>query len=473
MNQRKKKRITLILGPSLWILAILLIPPEYFTFEARSAIGTILWMGSWWVTLPVAIGVTAFLPIAVNAFINMVPMSDVLANFGSETVILLLGAEFISITWEVTGLDKRISLKALCLIGPSLWQQIIVWFLVSAILSMFLPNAVVCAMLTPIALSMLRFIGEGDLKTGKIAPIIVMCVAWGAGIGGMGTPLGGAMNLVAVSYFEEFTGNEYMYVSWFAHMIPLLAVVSIGNILCLMTIKPKKCNLKGSKEYFHNLYTELPSMNRDEMVSFLMFLAVILLSFGRSLYAETLPWLKPAYVFLCVGMLGFVISLKNGDSILTWEMAEKKVFWGMIFMFAGGMAAGTLLTGTGATVSIANQMAKMNLHGGFETVIAFTAFTIVLSEISNNTSAAAIAIPIVIGITEKLKLNPVPYIYTTIAAFNCAFMLPTTIRAIPVGMGLSPGYLMKKGALLTVTSILIISIAGYLMMQYWPYYSMV
>lgn len=470
MNRNTKRTVTLISGPLCWILAAVIIPGDLFSFEARSAIGTILWMGIWWVCLPVATGVTAFIPIVVNALTNMLPMEKILANYGSETVLLLLGADLISLSWEVTGLDKRISLKALCMIGPSIRQQIIVWFAISALLSMFLPNAVVCAMLTPIALSMLKYIGEEELKVGKTAAVIVACVAWGAGIGGMGTPLGGAMNLVAISYLEELTGREFMYTSWFIRMIPLLVLVMLFNIFILMIIKPKNAYLKGSKEYFQKLYAELPGMGRDEAVSMALFLTVIVLSFTRPLYADFFPVLKPAYAFLAVGILSFAINKKDKNPLMIWEIAEKKVFWGMIFMFAGGMALGTLLTETGATESIAAQLKNLNLRGGIGTVFAFTCFTVILAEISNNTSAAAIAIPIIISITQQLKLNPIPYIYISIAAFNCAFMLPTTIRAIPVGFGLSPKYLLKKGIWMTLSSILVISIAGYILITFWPGY---
>ena len=65
-----------------------------------------------------------------------------------------------------------------------------------------------------------------------------------------------------------------------------------------------------------------------------------------------------------------------------------------------------------------------------------------------------------------------PYIYMLIAAYNTAFMMPTAVRAIPVGLGLSPSYLMKRGALLTVVSIVAIAVTGFAFMQLWPAFSL-
>ena len=95
------------------------------------------------------------------------------------------------------------------------------WFLVSAVLSAVLPNAVVCATVTPIAVSMLNYIGEKDVASSKTASKILLTIAYAAGVGGLATPLGGAMNLVVVDYIQQLTGEEYMYIEWVIKFLPL------------------------------------------------------------------------------------------------------------------------------------------------------------------------------------------------------------------------------------------------------------
>ena len=104
----KKRSINLIIGPLLFVLFSVLLPSSVFsTFAARSAIGTVAWMAYWWVTGPIDYAVTAFLPIALNALFQMTDMSSVIANYASETILLLLGA---SIPAPIRHLDSiRIS----------------------------------------------------------------------------------------------------------------------------------------------------------------------------------------------------------------------------------------------------------------------------------------------------------------------------------------------------------------------------
>lgn len=44
-----------------------------------------------------------------------------------------------------------------------------------------------------------------------------------------------------------------------------------------------------------------------------------------------------------------------------------------------------------------------------------------------------------------LGLNPIPYIYIASVGVILSYMLPTSIRAIPVGYGLQPKYMFKEG----------------------------
>ena len=51
---------------------------SFFVFETlqiKAAVGTVAWMAFWWVTRPLDLDVTAFLPIVINAFLPMMPMS--------------------------------------------------------------------------------------------------------------------------------------------------------------------------------------------------------------------------------------------------------------------------------------------------------------------------------------------------------------------------------------------------------------
>lgn len=84
-----------------------------------------------------------------------------------------------------------------------------------------------------------------------------------------------------------------------------------------------------------------------------------------------------------------------------------------------------------------------------------------------------LTIPIVISIIQGIGKNPIPYIYIASVGVNLSFMLPTSIRAIPVGYGLEPKYMFKEGWKITLIVIISMSIMCYLMLEYWPEFSLV
>lgn len=472
-NQSGKSRaICLIIGPALFFLCMFMLPDSIFTtMEARGAIGTIAWMAFWWITGPIDFAITGFLPIVTNALFQMSDMSLVIANYADEIILLLLGASLITASWEETGLDKRIAAMFLSLIGNNMRSQVVFWFLLTTILSAVLPNAVVCATITPVAVSMLKYVGINDIGESKNGSLVLLTIAYGAGIGGLASPLGGAMNLVAVEYLQQVTGQEYMYASWVIRFLPIVIILVLSNVVYLMLCCNKKDSLGGSKEYFISQYKQMPKMTKEEAWALGLFLVATVMSFSRQLYQDILPGLKPAYVFIICAVLCFVVQKQDGTRLLTWKFAQVRVVWDLLYIFAGGLAAGTLINESGAAEGIGRVMSNAGLNGGFMTILVIIAVTLLMSDITSNTATAAVALPIIISIVQGIGLNPVPYIYVAAIGVNISYMLPTSIRAIPVGYGLRPKYMLKCGVPLTVIVILLMSAVGYLMVNYWPAFS--
>ena len=470
----RKRVIHLVIGPLLFALCCACLPHSVFTeFETRAAVGTIIWMAYWWVTGPVDYAVTAFLPIALNAIFQITDMSSVISNYADETILLLLGASIISVMWENTGLDKRIAVTFLRLIGSSLRTQLVFWFMLAAVLSAVLPNAVVCATITPIAVAMLKYIGMDDIKSNKTASKILLTIAYATGLGGLASPLGGAMNLVTVDYIQKLTDKEYMYSSWIVRFLPIMVILCVINIVFILRDVDKNDMLGGSREYFVAQYKELSPFSYEEKTALILFVVATVLAFTRQLYQSYLPGLKPAYVFIICAIISFILTNKKGERIMVWKSVQGKIIWELMYIFAGGLAAGTLINKSGAAEVIGDYISRFDMKGGFVTILVILTATLIMSDVTSNTATAAVAMPLVISITQGSGLDPIPYIYVASIGVNLSYMLPTSIRAIPVGYGLSPKYMFKEGWKISLIIIALMSIVCALLLKYWPAFSTV
>lgn len=107
----------------------------------------------------------------------------------------------------------------------------------------------------------------------------------------------------------------------------------------------------------------------------------------------------------------------------------------------------------------------MNLKGDVVTIFGIIFITILLSDITSNTATAAVAIPIDISVINGLGLNPIPYVYIASVGVNLSYMLPTSIRAIPVGYGLQPKYMFKEGWKITIIVVILMTAVCTLMLK--------
>src|SRR5215510_7369611 len=254
------------LAAPLLFLILLLSPIPATPYAVRGSIGLLLWMAWWWLATPVDLAVTAFLPPAIVALFNLMPIGSVLSAYSDPLVFLLLGANMLSTLWQRWGLDRRIALVSFLFIGSSTRQQVATWFIVSAILSSVLPNAVVAATLMPIVIAMLRFLGVDAGAKSAFGSALLIAIAWGTAIGGAGTPLGGAHNLMTVQLLEQqLLHREFLFTTWVVRLAPLTNLTTVASLAFVAwALTPEVRRVEGSREYFTGALRGLGPMSMPE-----------------------------------------------------------------------------------------------------------------------------------------------------------------------------------------------------------------
>ena len=175
--------------------------------------------------------------------------------------------------------------------------------------------------------------------------------------------------------------------------------------------------MDGTREYFSQELSALGKMSVPEKWGLSFFVAATLLAFTRQFYASALPGLTPAFAFLTFGVLSFAIRHK-GEPLLRWDYAQSHMIWGLIYLFAGGSALGKILSETGTAQFLADRLIPFAGGGGFVAVVVFAVLTVVLTQITSNTAAIAIIVPITISTFQSLGMNPIPFVYIVAAAGN-------------------------------------------------------
>ena len=236
--------------------------------------------------------------------------------------------------------------------------------------------------------------------------------------------------------------------------------------------KPEIKKVEGTRDYFVGELKALGPMSAHEKWGFALFAIASLLAFTRPLYSDLVPAFRPAYAFLTCAIVCFLIRPK-GEHLMTWEYAQGKMMWGLFYLFAGGTALGRILSETGTANYIADSLLPYASGGGFVAVMVFAGLTLLMTQITNNTAAVAITVPITISTFQSLDLNPLPFVYIVTTVGNCGFMLPTSAGgpAVAAGYGINLKTMAVKGFWACLIALVTCVIVGYLLALYWPAFS--
>ncbi len=345
-----------------------------------------------------------------------------------------------------------------------------VWFGIATLLSAFLPNTVVAAAMIPIVLATLRFIGIQDVGKSAFGSALLIAVAWGTSVGGFWTPLGGAPNLLTIRLLQSVITHEFLFMTWVTRLLPLtIAIAAVSFVFMKFAFKPELEHVEGTREYFSRELRSLGKLTTPERWGLFFFVAATLLAFTRQLYSSLLPGFNPAYAFLTFGLLCFVIR-HHGEPLLKWDYAQAHMSWGLFYLFAGGAALGEVLSQTGTAKLVADMLIPFAGAGGLRAVLVFSLMTMIVTQITSNTAAVAIMVPITISTFQSMGLNPVPYVYIVAVAANCGLMLPSSAGgpAVAAGYGVNLKMMFSQGLRLTVLLWAVIALIGYLLATYWP-----
>jgi sodium-dependent dicarboxylate transporter 2/3/5 len=493
MNAATVKRIGLFGGPLLALLCYYLLPPHYstgpgewveFTQAGRTTLALMVWMAAWWLTEAVDIEVTALLPIVAFPLLGVAPLSKVLPPYSADVIYLFMGGFIIGLAIERWGLDRRIAFFTLRLVGARPGAIIAGFMAVTAFLSMWVSNTATAAMMVPIALSVIDLVlrsrtGTGLKEAGGIpqdrvpernfATGLLLCVAYAASIGGVATIIGSPPNGIAVRYIQQTFQKEVSFFDWLLVGGPftLIFLPICWLMVTRVLFRADLGEIAGGRKHFDDEYRKLGPLSRGEKTVLAVFcVTAALWIFSPLLKPIVVAGMKPlsglsdAGIAMLAALALFLIPVDRAKGVraMDWETAVK-LPWGVLMLFGGGLTLAAAIEANGVSEFIGNaSRAFAGLHPIF-LLLAITAMTVFLSELTSNTAQVATMVPVLAAMAPVLGMNPYVLILACTLGASSAYMMPvgTPPNAIVFGTGLvRMPQMMKAGFWLNLAGILVI-----------------
>jgi sodium-dependent dicarboxylate transporter 2/3/5 len=423
------KKIALFAGPiaamltTFWMMQYPSIPPE----AARVA-GLCIWMAIWWMTEPVALELTALLPMLVIPLTGLYPkdaMMKACAPYANESVYFFLGGFGLGLAIEKTQLHRVGAMVLLRYAGTNASRVVGAFMLATAGLSMWINNTATTMLMLPLAMSVIATTNHPSFSKS-----LLIGIAYSASIGGMGTLVGTAPNIYFAGYLKE-NGMEIGFREWMFIAMPVVFVLLIGCWIWMVWILwPMRGVSVEIPSAWVEMQKERTAWNAQQRTALIVFgVAAALWVFrepmlglvqGRViedwLGAINDPWIAMA-------ALACMLVFPLGAPVLEWKDVET-IPWGVLLLFGGGLSLSTAISASGLDVQIGNVASMLQGIPGWLVIVCVVVLVIAISEMASNIATATTMIPVLAGAAPAMGLDPIILLSATVLASSCGFMMP-------------------------------------------------
>ncbi|MAF89460.1 MAG: hypothetical protein CL963_03080 [Euryarchaeota archaeon] len=434
------------------LLLLLIIPMPGLSILGQRAIAIFVFIIILWVSEVVPLPVTAFLPGILLYFFGIYGTpTESFKTYAHPAVFFIIGSLLLAQGLTQSGIAKRLAVKILTYSRNSANLLLLLFVTVSAFLAMFISDHTVAAMLIPVAILIVSMI---ELK-GPFRIALVLAVAFGASIGGLATPSGGARNAVTLGFLQELAGIELSYFTWMKAAAPLtLIMIPIVWIILRITFPPPK-DFSIENALAEIKKTVKPMSTRQWRALGVFGFTILLFITSSSLIDLG-----------TIAIFGSILMFLAG--VIDWEEAERSIPWGIMFIYGAAITMGISLKDTGAAEWLARG--ALNVLPSESPLLIMLSIIIVAAiatEFLSGGASAAILIPISLNIALISNIDPV--LIALVTAIPTAFAFLTVYGTPPNTMAYSTGYFKQKDLLKAglMVEILILLALYTLVKTYW------
>ena len=426
VTQKKWFLITMLVGLILFILPT----PDGLTVEGYRIIIIVITALMMIITEPIPLPAIALYIIVMEVVLGIGGPEEISRSFMNDAVFFIMGSLMLAVAIVQQGWDKRIALGIIRLTGNKTKNIVFGFTALSAVLSSFIGEHTVVALMLPIGMTLIKYTSEDREKTRGLSAVLLLAIAYGALIGSMGTPSGGGRNVIIISYLQEID-ISISYLLWMLKVYPLVLILTpIVSWILIKSFAPEYVRLDTGVRKLVVQVAKLPELTGRNTIAMFIFFLVFL---GWVFLSETLG----LGIIALSGVLLYLIA-----GFVKWEDLSRNTHWGVIILFGATISLGANINGTGAALWMANQV--INIFGSLMDIFPFFTDTIIvvmttiMANVLSSSATVAVLGPITLNMgSDSLHLG-------LVTALASAFGFFTAVAAPACTIVYSSGFVSAK-----------------------------
>lgn len=406
---------------------------------------------------PIPLPGIAFFILVTQVLFGVASSDSVASSFMSDAVFFIMGSLMLAVAIVRQGLDTRLALGIIRLTGNKTWKVILGFIGISALLSSFIGEHTVTALMMPAGLTLIKYAGSDSKKNRNLAALILFSIAYGSTIGSIGSPSGGGRNAIILNYWAQMGLTDISYLGWILHAYPIILLeIPLLTAILWFTFRPKQKILDTAVRKLVVQVANQGAMTGREFLAIGVFIFIFFCwIFFSSAIGLGIVALIGVFMYLILGLVD-------------WNVISRNTNWGVIVLFGAAISLGTQMKETGAAIWVAETLigyvdALRLPPEGSGWFISVT-LTGIMANLLSSAATVAVLGPIVLN----LPGNPIVLGLATAIASGFTYL---TVMASPPCMiihstGLvKPSDYLRAGWKMFLVSVVALLLASIL---YWP-----
>ena len=442
---RRIQRIGLGAGLGVFVLLCLLPAPAGLPLPAWRAAAVAVLMALWWMTEAIPIPATALLPLVLFPVLGVASPAAAAAPYGNPLIYLFLGGFLIALGMERWQLHRRLALTIIQAMGTRPARIVAGFMLASAALSMWISNTATAMMMLPIGVSVIELVerpaaGDDPRHGRNFAVALLLGIAYGCSIGGMGTLIGTPTNALLAAFLVDSYQLQLGFLQWMLVALPLVVagLVLTWLVLTRLVFPLRVAEVPGSRELVAGELAALGPMSTPEKKVAAVFALTAGLWVTQPLLERWVSGLSDTGIAVAGALLLFLLPAggSDGGRLLDWT-ATSRLPWGVLLLFGGGLSLAAAINQSGLAGWIGGGVGELSSWPLLAIVMLVALLIVFLTELTSNTATAAAFLPVLASVAGGLGRDPLLLLVPATLAASCAFMLPvaTPPNAIVFGSG--------------------------------------
>lgn len=394
------------------IIQLFLLPLLIFwqtSFNTIILTSSLVLMISLWAQEDIPLWIPSLIPLVILGPLGFLSYSKIISHYFSPIIFLFFGGMVLAKLIEHHKLHLLVFHKLIVHFEKTRFLILLGVLFISIILSSFISNTAAALLMLPLIV---------QLKS----PSLLLAMGYGVSLGGLATLTSSPPNAIMANFWNTTVvaselSKPITYLSWIKYTYPLilLGTLVLFIVISMSLLTEKNIHIEHQK-------IEQSKLNYFQLTSILIFL-VFIFGWMGSAYFSFLP--TEANFSLIMAFLILIYPIKKNEQRLFPVHLIKELNYGVLLLFGAGLAFADAISSSEIISLIKNNSSAIAFLSLEVKLFLVTLVMILFTEISSNTAAAAIFIPIIYALHKPLGLPALPTIMAVTAASSLSFMLPS------------------------------------------------